>query len=329
VRIYSTIKHTVSGFTLIGAAAFAGIATAAPDFPTRPIRIVVSQQAGGGTDSIARMWAESVGKTLGTSVVVENRPGAGGSIAAQHVLSQSADGYTLFLAGVSQMVLNKFVYKPLAYSPEQDFVGVGMLTTVPFTLVANPKTGLTTLDALREASKAKPDDLTFASAGNGNSTHLVVEMLMKQTSIKMMHIPFKGEPDGLMSTVGGTTDLMAPVLSSALPLIKQGKLNALVVFNGTRLPDLPDVPTAKEAGLTGFENIGWSAIAAKKGTPPEAIEKLHQATQVFLTDPAVIKKLQEAQVLPMPGPATALSEMITQDTKKWDEAIGDLKLNIN
>jgi len=329
MRIYSTIKHVISGFTLSGALTFAGVATAAPEFPSRPIRIVVSQQAGGGTDSIARMWAESVGKTLGTSVVVENRPGAGGSIAAQYVLSQPADGYTLFLAGVSQMVLNKFVYKPLAYSPEGDFVGVGMLTTVPFTLVANPKTGLETLDALRQASKAKPDGLTFASAGNGNSTHLVVEMLMKQTGIRMMHIPFRGEPDGLMATVGGTTDLMAPVVSSALPLVKQGKLNALVVFNETRLPDMPDVPTAKEAGLTGFENIGWSAVAVKKGTPPEAIEKLHQATQAFLADPAVIKKLQEVQVQPMLGPANALQEMIARDTQKWDAAIGDLKLNIN
>ncbi|MFJ3465535.1 Bug family tripartite tricarboxylate transporter substrate binding protein [Achromobacter spanius] len=317
------------GVSLLAATAFSSASTAASDYPARPIRIVVSQQAGGGTDTIARLWAESVGKTLGTSVVVENRPGAGGSIAAQSVLSQPADGYTLFLAGVSQMVLNKFVYKPLAYSPENDFVGIGMLTTVPFALVANPKTGLKTLDDLRAASKAKPDHLTFASSGNGNSTHLVVEMLMKQTGMKLMHIPFKGEPDGLVSTIGGTTDLMAPVVGSALPLIKQGKLTALLVFSDSRLPDLPNVPTAKEAGLTGFENIGWSAIAAKKGTPSEAIEKLNHATQIFLADPTVVKKLSEAQVQPMPGPASALQQMIVQDTKKWEEAIGDLNLAVN
>lgn len=302
---------------------------AAADFPSRPIRIVVSQQAGGATDQTARMWAESVGKTLGTPVIVENRPGAGGTIAAQFVLSQTADGHTLFLAGVSQMVLNKFVYKPLSYSPEKDFSSVGMLTTVPFVLVSSPASGLENFEQLREKVNAKPEAITFASSGNGNSTHLVVELLMKQTGMQMLHIPFRGEPDGLMATIAGTTDVMAPVVTSALPLIKQGKITPLLVFADARLPELPDVPTAAEIGVKGLENIGWSGIAARSGTPPEAIEKLHQATQVFLAQPAVLQTLSAVQAQPMPGPADMLQSLTERDTQKWQEAIGDLDIKLN
>jgi len=301
----------------------------AADYPARAIRLIVSQQAGGGTDNLARMWAENVGKTLNVPVVVENRPGAGGSIAVSATLAQPADGYTLFMAGVSQMVLNKFVYKPLAYSPEKDFDGVAMLTTVPFVLVASPKSSIDSYEALKKAAAANPEKVTFASSGNGNSTHLVIEMLMKQAGFKMLHIPFRGEPDGVMATVGGTTEIMAPVLSTALPLIKEGKLKPLLVFNSSRVPELPDVRTAAEVGVSGLENIGWSGIAAKKGTPPEAIAKLNAATQKFLQDPAVKEKLAATQAIPMPSAPADLMKYTAQDTAKWQQAIGDLKLTVN
>lgn len=295
----------------------------------RPIRLVVSQQAGGSTDTIARMWAEHAGKELGTTVVVENKPGAGGVIAAKSVLAQPADGCTLFLAGVSQMVLNKFAYAPLAYSPEKDFTPVATLTNVPFVLVANPQTGLRTLDNLTEAARAKPGAINFASSGLGNSTHLVVEMLLKQRGLRMTHVPYKGEPDGVIATVSGETQVMAPVLSTALPQIRAGKLVPLVVFAAKRVPDLPDVPAAPEIGLKGFEDIGWSGIAAKAGTPAEPIRRMHAATQKFLSDPVVVDKLRAMQVTPMPGPVGKLAELTARDTVKWKDAIGDLNLRAN
>jgi tripartite-type tricarboxylate transporter receptor subunit TctC len=298
------------------------------DASARPVRLVVSQQAGGSTDTIARLWAERVGALMNANVVVENKPGAGGAIAAQYVLSQPADGHTLFLAGVSQMVLNKFVYKPLAYVPEKDFTGVATLTTVPFVLVAHPGSGIRSFKELQSAAKAKPGSVAFASSGNGNSTHLVVEMLMKQSGIQLLHVPFRGEPDGVMATVGGNTQVMAPVFSTALPLIKQGKLVPLVYFDAKRAPELPNVPTAAEVGLSGFDNIGWSGIAAKAGTPPQVIQKLHAATQAFLKDPAVVQKLAGMQVRPMPGPSSELIRLTIEDTAKWQQAIGDLDLNV-
>ena len=325
---FFSLTHKILGASTLAFATFAGTAHAQSDFPTRPVKLVVSQQAGGSTDTIARMWAERAARELKTNVVVENKPGAGGAIAAQYVLSQPDDGHTLFLAGVSQMVLNKFVYKPLAYSPENDFVGVATLTTVPFVLVANPDTGIKSFAQLRALDKEKPGSINFASSGNGNSTHLVVEMLLKQTGMKMVHVPFKGEPDGVMATMGGTTQVMAPVFSTALPQIQRRKLVPLLMFDAKRAPELPNVPTAAEAGLSGFEHIGWSGIAAKTGTPSQAIEKLHAVTQVFLNDPAVVKKLASMQVRPMPGPSSELMRLTVRDTAKWGEAIGDLDLNV-
>lgn len=293
-------------------------------YPNRPIKLVISQQAGGGTDTVARLWAEKVGKVLQTSIIVENKPGAGGVVAAQAVISQPADGYTLFLAGVSQMVLNKFAYKPLSYSPEKDFVGVGLIATVPFTLVASPSTGFKTYADFKAAALAKPGELNFASSGNGNSTQLVVELLQKKTGIKMTHIPFKGEPDGVMATASGQTQVMAPVVSSAVPMAKAGKVVPLVMFANHRSPALPNVPTASELGLAGFENIGWIGIAAKAGTPPEIVEKLNAATQKVQSDPEVVKKYADLQFELMKGPSSALMALTARDTVKWQEAIGDL-----
>ncbi|TWG79056.1 tripartite-type tricarboxylate transporter receptor subunit TctC [Cupriavidus gilardii J11] len=323
---FSALKKVAA----VGATALVSInvawACAEPGTAGRPIRLVVSQQAGGSTDTIARMWAEQASKELGTTVLVENKPGAGGIIAAKSVLAQPADGCTLFLAGVSQMVLNKFAYAPLSYSPEKDFTPVATLTNVPFVLVANPQTGFRTLDNLVAAARARPGAINFASSGLGNSTHLVGEMLFKQRNLKVTHVPYKGEPDGVVATVSGQTQIMAPVLSTALPQIQAGKLVPLVVFAAKRVPDLPDVPAAPEIGLTGFEDIGWSGIAAKAGTPPASIQALHAATQKFLANPAVIEKMRSMQITPMPGPSNRLMELTVNDTVKWKSAIGDMDL---
>ncbi|PLP99213.1 Bug family tripartite tricarboxylate transporter substrate binding protein [Cupriavidus pauculus] len=291
---------------------------------TRPIKLVVSQQAGGSTDTLARMWAETASKELGTTVLVENKAGAGGVIAAKYVLSQPADGCTLFLAGVSQMVLNKFAYAPLSYKPETDFTPVSVLTTVPFVLVANPQTGFHTLADLVAAARAKPGKINFASSGNGNSTHLVVELFQKNQNIHMTHVPYKGEPDGVVATVGGQTQVMAPVLSTAMPQIRAGKLVPLVLFAPKRLPDLPDVPTASELGLSGLDDLGWMGVAAKGGTSPDVVKRLHAVSQVFLADKGTLDKLKTMQVVPMPGPSGMLMQMTVRDTAKVQDALGSV-----
>jgi tripartite-type tricarboxylate transporter receptor subunit TctC len=325
----SQASNNVSRF-LMGFAVAAITTTtvyAQADYPNRPVRLVVSQQAGGSSDTIARMWAESVGKSIGGAVVVENKPGAGGIIAAQYVLGQPADGYTLFFGGVSQMVFNRFTYKSLPYSPEKDFMGVGMLTTVPFILVTNPATGIKSLNELTQKAKASPGKLNFASAGQGNSTHLAVELLAKALDVSLTHIPFKGEPDGVMATIGGQTEVMAPVFGTALPHIKNNKLVPLAVIAPQRLNELPDVPTAAELGVKGFDTMGWSGIVARSGTPTGLVDKLHKATEEFHKNPEVQAKLKGMGVIPLPGPASLLMETTARDMKAWGPTLETLNLS--
>jgi tripartite-type tricarboxylate transporter receptor subunit TctC len=288
---------------------------------------VVSQAPGGSSDTIARLWAEHAGKALGGTIVVENKPGGGGIIAAQNALNQPADGYTLLYGSVSLMVLNRFTYKPLPYDPEKDFTGVAMLTTVPFVLSTNPATGIKTLKQLTERAKAAPGKLNFASAGLGNSTHLAVELLSSTLGISMTHIPYKGEADGVMATIGGQVEVMAPVYGTALPHIKSGKLNALAVLSPQRTPELPDVPTASELGVKGFDNMGWSGIVARAGTPAAIVDKLNKATEAFHKSPEVQAKLRTMGVMPVSGPASLVMETTARDTKAWGPTLEKLDLS--
>src|SRR5690606_4739355 len=235
-------------------------------------------------------WAEHTGKALGTTIVVENKPGGGGIIAAQHVINAPDDGYTLLYGSVSLMVLNEFTYKPLPYNPEKDFTGVAMLSTTPFALVTNPATGIRTLKQLTDKAKAEPGKMNFATAGLGNSTPLAVALISDVLGISMLHIPCRGETDGIIATMSGQTEVMAPVYGTALPNIKAKKLNALAVLSPQRMPELPDVPTLSELGVKGFDTMGWSAVVARAGTPPEVVEKLNKATEAFHDSPDVQAK---------------------------------------
>lgn len=327
MKKYLCVAKLMASAWTLGVMAQAPALAQEANYPNRPIRLVVSQQAGGSSDTVARLWAEHAGKALNASIVVENKPGAGGIIAVQQVLAQPADGYTLMFGGVSQMVLNKFVYKPLPYDAEKDFTGVGMLTTVPFVLVANPETGFKSLDDLVKYAKAHPDKLNFASAGLGNSTQLAVELLQKKLGISMVHVPFKGEPDGVMATMGGQTQVMAPVVGTALPHIKSGKVVPLVVLAPKRLAELPDVPAANELGVKDFDYMGWSGIVTKAGTPVAIINKLNEATKAFHNSPVVQEKLKTMMVIPMAGPASQVMEVTKRDTAVWGPTLNTLNLS--
>lgn len=324
-KAITNISRTLIGVALAAAAVTTAYAQAS--YPSRPVRLVVSQAPGGSSDAIARMWAEHAGKAIGATIVVENKPGAGGLIAAQSALNAPADGYTLLLGSVSLMVLNQFTYKPLPYNPEKDFVGVSMLTTVPFVLSANPATGIKTLKDLTEKAKAAPGKLNFASAGLGNSTHLAVELVDNALGISMTHIPYKGEADGVLATIGGQTEVMAPVYGTALPHIKNHKLNPLAVLSPQRTPELPDVPTLGELGVKGFDNMGWSAVVARAGTPADIVEKLNKATQAFHKSPDVQAKLKSMGVIPLSGPSTLVMETTVRDAKAWGPTLESLNLS--
>jgi len=299
----------------------------AQSWPQKPVRFIVPFPPGGATDISARLLGEKLSQIWGQSVVIENRGGAGGGLGAAEAARAAPDGYTLFFPSGSVVTANQHIYAKMGYNPEKDFVGVSMLTTVPFVLSANPATGIKTLKDLTEKAKAAPGKLNFASAGLGNSTHLAVELVDNALGISMTHIPYKGEADGVLATIGGQTEVMAPVYGTALPHIKNHKLNPLAVLAPQRTPELPDVPTLGELGVKGFDNMGWSAVVARAGTPADIVEKLNKATQAFHKSPDVQAKLKSMGVIPLSGPSALVMETTVRDAKAWGPTLEALNLS--
>lgn len=301
--------------------------THAQTFPSRPVKIVLPQPAGAGPDAMARALADTLSRNLGQPVVVENRPGANGALAASYVIGQPADGHTLFLAGVSTMAWNPYLYKQLNYNATRDLVGVALLANTRFITVAAPSLGVTTLPALIAKAKAAPGRIDFASVGVGNSSHLATELLMQRTGIRMQHVPFGGATGATFYTslMSGDTPVMTSVPSDLIPLAKAGKVVALAVTGDTRMPQLPEVPTFKELGID-MDVPGWYALVARAGTSPAHIERLHAAVEKALDAPNM-RELLAVQVLePIKAPASEVERLTRRDSETWGPFISGLNI---
>ena len=255
-------------------------------FPSKPIRLIVPFTPGSGTDVIARTLGEAMAQNLGQAVVVENRPGAGGTIGAAQVAKAEADGHTL-LVHSSGHVVNAAIYPNLPYDTLADFAGVTPLASLPNVLVVAPARGWKNLADLLAAARAKPGELNYASAGNGSATHMNAEKFRVQAGIDALHIAFKGTPEALTEVISGRIDWFFAPLASALPLIKDGKLQALAVSTARRSPALPEVPTTVEAGVADSDYTFWVALFAPARTPRAVIARLNEAVAVALKAPEV------------------------------------------
>lgn len=299
----------------------------AAGWPSRPITLVVPQAPGGGTDVLGRLWADFVSKSMKATVVVENRAGANGVVASTHVARQPADGYTVMVAGISYLAFNPFTYKSLSYNPQKDFDGVALLTNTPFLLVSSPASGIKSLQDLAAQAKAKPGELNFSSAGKGNSTHLVTEMLAERLGVKLTHVPYNGAAKGLTAVMAGEVQLMADVLNTAAVQARAGKVNALAVVGSKRAASVPDVPTVAELGLKDFPLPGWYALVAPAGTPRPVVDRLNAETQKFFADATVRAKLDSLQLEPLPGKPEAVKEWMQRDAKVWGPVITRLGIS--
>lgn len=303
-------------------AAVAAPVWAQASFPAKPVSVVVPVSAGGAADALARAWASYVSKAIGGTVIVENKPGANGSIAAAFVAKQPADGYSLLFGSTSNMSLNPFSYKTLAYNPLRDFDPVTMIAGTSQVLVTNPASGIKSVQDLVKVAKSKPGVLNYGSAGMGNSTHLNVAFLAQHFGLDMSHVPYKGAAPAMMDLVGGQIDLTADALSGAIPQIKTGKAVPLVVFGSQRVAELPDVPTIYEVGATDFPSDGWYGLMAPKGTPPAVLARLTEATQKFWADPDA--RAQMAQIYMLP-PAEfggqAVAQAMQRESATWGPII--------
>jgi tripartite-type tricarboxylate transporter receptor subunit TctC len=282
-----SFKSALAASLLAGALGCALAQAPLPAYPAaKPIRFVVPFSAGSATDIVARMIGESMSKSMGQTIVVENKAGAGGTIAAAQVARAEADGYTV-LVHSSGHVLNPALYPNPGYDTLKDLTGVTTLAAIPNVLVVSPAKGWKTQADLVAAAKAKPGGMNYASAGVGSATHMNAEIFRMQTGIDAVHIPYKGTPDAMTNVIGGSNDWFFAPLAPALPLIRDGRLQALSISTKTRASTLPEVPTSIEAGVPGSDYTLWVGMIVASATPPAAIKRLHEEALKALASPEI------------------------------------------
>lgn len=298
----------------IACAVFVSLAPAAPaqDWPNRSMLVISAVSAGNAGDIIARVVLEQVSKQIGHSFVIENRPGAGGTLGSMAVAKADPDGHTILLLTASQgsyMVL----HKSLSYDPVGDFIPVALFGVQPSVLVAAPSKGWKTVTDLVAAAKAKPGELNFASAGLGSASHWAAERLRLASGIKVQHIPFRGPVEAFTEVMTGRVDFYYLPIAPALPNIRDGKVVALAVSTPNRAPQLPDVPTVVEAGYRDAQYLFWGGLAVPAKTPRAIVDRLHAETQKALAVPAVKERLATLGVQPMPMTADEFGKFYRDD----------------
>ena len=275
--------------TFIATLLVAGAAVA-QGYPTKPIKFMVPFTAGSGTDIIARTVADTMSRSLGQPIIIDNKPGAGGTIGAAQVARSEPDGYTVLIHS-SGHALNPAIYPNLPYDTVRDLTGVTPIAALPNVMVVSPQRGWKTVADVVAAAKARPGQLNYASAGVGSATHLNAEKFRLQAGIEAVHVPFKGTPEALSDVIGGRNDWFFAPLSSALPLIRDGKLQALAVSTPERSPSLPDVPTTVEAGVPGSDYTFWVGMFVPAATPPAVVRRLHEEVLKALANADVKERL--------------------------------------
>lgn len=296
-------------------------ASAQQAWPTRVVKLIVPQGAGSGSDVIARLLSDRLAQNLGQAVVVENTPAANGLVALGTVAKAPADGYTLVLAGVSQIAFNPSLYKSLPYDPQKDFTYIAPIADTPFVLVTSNKSGIKTFAQFLEEAKGKNGELTFGSAGIGNSTHIAMELIAVTAGVKLTHVPYKGSAGALTAVLAGEVDAMVSVVGPALPQVQSGKVQAVAVLGATRVPQWPQVPTMKEVGLNVPPMPGWYAIVGPARLDPKIVAIFNAALQKVMADPAIKAKLAELSLPPMSGGEVEIRQRAAADSAYWSDFI--------
>jgi tripartite-type tricarboxylate transporter receptor subunit TctC len=304
----------------IVAAAFATPAHA-QDYPTRPITLIVPYAAGGGNDVMARIVADKMGAALGQPIVVENRGGAGGSIATRAVAHAPADGYTLGLGGTGTLAIDPSLYPNVGYDPRKDFAPIGLIATSALVVLVHPSIPAKTIPELIALAKREDGKLTYASAGVGSGIHLGAELFASMAGIKLSHIPYKGSAPALTDLLGGHVAIYFSSLPPAIGLVQDGKVRALAVTGPERSKIFPDLPTVAEAALPGYAAVLHYGIVAPAGTRKPVVDKLAAALRVAIASPDVARKIAAdgAEVMGMTPEEYAVD--IDREEAKWSEVV--------
>lgn len=288
---------------------------------TRPLRIVVPFTPGGSTDILARALAPKLQSALGQTVVVDNKPGAGGSIGAGEVAKAEADGHTILMGHIGTLGVNPSMYPKLPYDALKSFAPVAWVARVPNVLVVNAAAPSKTLKEFIERARANPGRLTYSSGGNGSAAHITFEYLKLKARIFMLHIPYRGTAPSVADLIAGQVDCTFTGSPAVIPHIKSGRLRALAVSSPQRVAALPDVPTVAESGYLGFEADQWYGIVAPAGTPAERVLRLNAEINKALALPDVAAQLALEGATPMPGTPQAFGELIAREIPRWAEVV--------
>lgn len=303
------------------AACLLSMSAAVGAYPENPIRWVIPFPAGGGADIVGRVVVHKLSELVGQQVVVDNRGGASGNIAAELVARAAPDGYTLLMPHASIQTVNAALYEKLSYDPEKDFVPITMLVTVPNMLAVHPSVPVRSAKEFIALAKKFPGKLTFSSAGNGTAGHLANELLNSEAGISTLHVPYKGAAPALVGLLSGEVDSLITNVSVLLPMVRTGKVRPLAVASLKRAGPVPDIPTLAESGLPGFDADSWYGLVAPAGTPAAIVSLLHGAVVKALRDPAVQAQLTKVGAVTVGNTPEEFLERVRVDTAKWARVI--------
>jgi tripartite-type tricarboxylate transporter receptor subunit TctC len=310
---------------LAGLSALAASPTAAYAQSGRPITIMHGFTPGANVDITARLIAEHLSKRLGQTVVVETRPGAGGTVSAAAVARSAPDGLTLAILPSGHAV-SAAMYKQLPYNAAEDFSFISMLTQNPFIFVTYPDHSAKSITDVVKAAQSDPGKLTYATAGNGTGMHLASELLVSMAKAKIQHVPYRGSPQAITDLIAKRVDFQMDTPQLLLPFLADGRVRAIAVTTPARFFALPDVPTVEESGLSGYSVTGWLGIAGPRGLPAEFVSKLNAEVRSILADPAVIARLRTLGGEPVPTTPEAFKARVVDDVAKWTKVVADANI---
>ena len=301
--------------------AAAGASSAAGAQSAKPVRLIVPFTPGGSSDILARTLAPKLAAALGVNVIVDNRPGAGGSLGAAEVAKAEPDGNTLLMGHIGTLAVNPAIYPTLAYDPVKSFAPVAWVARVPNVLVVPAQSPARNLKDFVAMVKSRPGQFTFSSGGNGSAAHITFEFLKLRAGLFMLHIPYRGTAPSVTDLIAGQVDATFTGAPAVLPHVKSGRLRALAVSSAQRIPALPDVPTVAESGYSGFEADQWYGVVAPAGTPAAVVARLNAEINKALALPEVAQQMAVEGALPMPGTPQAFAALIQRELPRWAEVV--------
>lgn len=322
VKRFEWLRPLVAAMLVFAAAA---APVQAQKYPEKPIRMIVPFAPGGGTDVLARFLSAKLSENLGTSLVIENRGGAGGTIGAELAARAAPDGYTILFTSASYS-FNPSLYSKLGYDPLKDFKPITLIAMVPHLLVVHPSLPVKNVRELIALARKRPGEVFYGSGGVGSSVHLAAVLFVSLAKVNFTHVPYKGGGPAMIGVMAGEASVMFPTMQSVMPHVRSGRLRALAISITSRSPALPEVPTVAESGLPGYDATGWYGMLAPTGTPQTAIDRLHAGVVAILNIPELKQRLAAEGAIAVGNTPEQFDKFIRQEIAKWAKLIQGLKI---